>query len=193
MDFSKFKNRLLILLCCFVVIFPFWCIKGLCAEDVSFSTVNGIFIDPSRNYFQTTSTSGLGTGYFEIENGYIYTIKNTSSFNRNIAMSNSIPAVNVTYQFITTLEPNESYSFISTGVSYLYFDFSGTSGISIEREEVEGMNNAVNGLVNNVGINNLWNIFDTSINYIVIVILFAFGFFIIVALIKKLRKGKGGI
>lgn len=56
-----------------------------------------------------------------------------------------------------------------------------------------GMESSIDGLINNVGIDNIWNIFDISINYIVVVVLVVFGLYIIFRVIRKISRGKEGL
>ena len=188
MDFSKLKNKLLILLCCFVVVFPFWCIKGLCAEDVEPEVINDIsFNSATSNYF--VSNPGNTLYCFHIEPGFRYTFTNNTTNSRGLVLSSEKPAVDVTFTQLTVITVGNSYTYIGEG----YVFMTSYGDLDVTRESIASMDNTVAQLVDNVGISNLWGVFNSGINYIVVVVLFAFGFFIIVALIKKLRKGKGGI
>lgn len=192
MDFSKLKNKLLILLCFFVVIFPFCCVAGLCAdtESVTGQKINGVTINSNNNYF--TENTNTFVMCFEIQKGYKYTFTNNAGVSRDIVFSHDLPAVNVTYDFIKSLPNGESYSFIVNDDTYFYI--SGTSGSYIvTREKLSSMTGAVSDLVSNVGVDNIWNIFDISINYIVVVVLFVFGCYIIFRIIKKVSRGKEGL
>lgn len=194
MVYSKIKKILLILLCCFVVVFPFCCVAGLCAEDeetVERNTVTGLNMSLDRNYFTTGSQT---IAYYSIEPGYIYHIYNNSeTFNLLVSFSSDVPANNVVYYDVFNLLKGTSYSFISTDNDYLYIDIQNNSAVTVTREKMTSMNGAINDLVENVGVNSIWNIFDISINYIVIVVLVAFGIFIITRIVKKISKGKEGL
>lgn len=192
MAYSKTKKILFILLCLFVILFPFWCVRGLCAEteNVEYDIVNNLSIYYTRNYFNTSTVSN--TGYFELEKGYIYYITKTTG-SCSLATSNDIPDVNVLYDYIGELNSPDTFSYISDNSNvYLYFCFSNDANVIVTREKIQGQVSAVQDLVDNVGINSIWSIFDISINYIVIVVVFALGCFIIFKLIKKVSKGKEG-
>lgn len=192
MDFSKLKNKLLILLCVFIVLFPFWCIRGLCAdaEEVTFSTVSNLIILNNTNAFTTNTSNSVG--YFQLEKGYKYTITNNSSNFRALAISSDIPVLNGTYTYLYTLPSEDSYNYVATNNDYLYFDFSNSTNVVITREKLDSMNSAVGDLVSNVGTNQIWQVFESAIPYISAVAIFVFGFVIITYLYLKLSNGKGG-
>ena len=55
------------------------------------------------------------------------------------------------------------------------------------------MSNAVSNLATTVSSDALWGVFGNSISYISVVILFAFGFYLIRRMLKGLSKGKAKI
>lgn len=192
MVFSKLKKITFILFILFILLFPFWCVKGFCTESdiVNIERVDGVRINPNGNYF----ISGQSTGYFELDNGYIYHINYTGTGVLVLATSSDVPQINGTYNYLTSLQGPFVYDYISVGQSYLYFDFTqATTSITVTREPVVGMDNAVSGLVDKVGINQIWNVFEDAIPYISVVALFVFGFVIITFVYLKISKGKGGI
>lgn len=165
---------------------------GFCSEveQVEFDSVPKIRIYSNYNYFvQDLTTNGIGVGYFPIESGYIYYIKNNHNFARQLAVSSNIPALNVTYNYIGELEPGETYSYIGSS-GYLYFDFSSYQNISVSREKMSSQGVAVSELVDNVGINQIWGVFESGISFVGVVVLVAFGLFLVVLAIKKVSKGK---
>lgn len=193
MAYSKIKKILFILLCMFVLLFPFWCVRGLCAEveSVDVTTAN-LSINSSRNYFISSETGTVG--YFNIEKGYIYHITNNSATSeRLVVLSQNSPAVNVEYTILTSIPIGSSFDYIANQDTTMYISYGASSQSTITREKVASMDGVVGDLVENVGIQSLWNTFNDSVPFISIVVLFAFGLFIIIALIRKLRKGKGGI
>lgn len=193
MAYSKTKRILLILLCVFVLFFPFWCVAGLCAEteEVELSNVQQLRLTANSNYFVTYS--GASVTYFQAEPGYKYTITTSSSSDRLVVASSELPANNVLYDIIANILVSESntYSFISTNNNYI--SLNGTNSLfTVTRENIGGMNDAVNTLASVVSPSAFWNIFDISINYIVIAVVVAFGIFIFTLVIKKITKGKEG-
>lgn len=193
MAYSKIKKILFVLLCCFIILFPFWCVRGLCAEfeTVEIEGVNGLRITMDSNYF--TSVTGSAIATFNAEPGYKYTITTNATTTRIIVTSSEYPELNGIYNIIGTINPSESTSFSFIVNSNTQISLNGNkSGYTVQREKLEGMNSTISDLVDNVGFNSIWNIFDISINYIVIVVVFALGCFIIFKLIKKVSKGKEG-
>lgn len=81
-----------------------------------------------------------------------------------------------------------SYSFISNDYNYLFFN--NVDWGYLTREKIANMDGAIGDLVSNVGPQQLWSVFESGIDFIGIVVLVAFGLFLIVLLIKKLSKGK---
>lgn len=195
MAYSKIKKISFILLCCFVLIFPFWCVKGLCAEieNVDFNIVDGISITSNSNAFISNSNGHIG--YFQTEKGYIYYIKNNLTNNGlNLATSDDIPSLNVPYNYIMLLSAGDTYTYVGDGL--LYFDFgtnTNGSAITVTREKINNQEGTINELVSNVGPNAIWGIFEIAIDYIWVVVLVAFGIFLISVIIRKLSKGKGGM
>lgn len=60
-------------------------------------------------------------------------------------------------------------------------------------EVTNGMGTVVNTLSTTVSADALWGVFGTAIPYIAVITLFAFGFYIIRRLIKKIARGKAGV
>lgn len=195
MAYSRIKKILFVLLCLFVVLFPFWCVRGLCAENVTFDVVSNLTISGSNNYFSTNSSDSAQVLYFECDRNFKYTITNNSiSTTLKIGYCDAIPANNVVVERIVNLEAGDSVSIIPTG-GHIYIAStvgSNTGVVTVVKEELEGMNSAINDLVSDVGIQSLWNTFNSANPFILVVVLFSFGLFIIIALVRKLKKGKGG-
>lgn len=201
MDFSKLKNKLLILLCVFVVLFPF------CLVSFSFADTEDPIIDIKNDTTMSQdgtlkNVTGFTTYFLTIEDGYYYDILLTSSGTTpsdngiRIGYTNSQDYGADVYNYAIV---NGSYHVIinSNDFDYFYFDFGNLAyGVStsytINKYKLSNMNNAVDNLVENVGPNAIWSIFDISINYIFIVVLAAFGIFIIGLVIRKITKGKEG-
>ena len=159
-------------------------------EDVDYTTVTGMAFDQNTNHF-VTGVSNRNTGYFQLESGYVYYISLANGYSGIfLATSESLPASNVPLNYIGTLSAGQTYSYLANNQTYLYFSFSNSSGVSVTREKVEGQQSAINDLVENVGVDQLWSTFESGIDFIGVVVLVAFGIFLIVLLIKKISKGK---
>lgn len=161
-------------------------------EDVNVNVLNGLNISSSRNYFDASSYS---LGYFQLEPGYIYHIVfNTggpATGDRHLAISENAPALNGTYNYLGTLSLGNTYDYIANDNEYLYFSyFQQNDAVSVTREKIQGYNGAVEDLVNNVGVNQIWGVFENGISFVGVVVLVAFGLFLVVLAIRKISKGK---
>lgn len=158
-------------------------------EDVTINTVPNITISSNSNVF--TSSDVYSTGYIPLEKGYIYYINYVSTGSpRQLAVSNSVPALNETYSYLGVLNAGNTFTYRADNNSYLYFSFSGASGIEVTRESIGGQSSAIKDLVDNVGTNQIWNVFENGISFVGVVVLVAFGLFLVVLAIKKISKGK---
>lgn len=159
-------------------------------ENVDTTIVNGIYIAPNSNIFTTDSNRYLL--YCETEPGYIYYIKNVStSTSIRIAYSDSVPIVNGTYTSLGLLSAGETYTY--SGNTYLYLCSNSNvdgANVQITRERINGYNGVVSDLVDNVGVNQIWGVFENGVSFVGVVILVAFGLFLVVLAIRKVSKGK---
>ena len=193
----KIKNKLLIILCIFVVIMPFWLVKGLCAEieELTPTTASNLKISPSSNIFESVSTGSVS--YIEMEVGYIYYItfdSDSVTSDRQIAISSDVPALNGVYTYLGSISNGNTFTYRPTQNSYFLCSYpTNVNAVTFTREKITSMDGAINDLVENVGANNLWSIFENAVQYIWVVVVAGFGFFIIRIIIKKLSKGKGGM
>lgn len=165
-------------------------------ETVEVSTADGIWADESHNYFYSSGSSEFGVSYFPLEVGYIYriTVVQDMSNARSVVGTSEIPSLNVEYNYLSggLQHVGDSYSIIGTN-SYGFIAYSpsaSSSHILVERQKVASMNSAVGDLVSGVGPQQLWSVFESGIDFVGVVVLVAFGLFLIVLLIKKLSKGK---
>lgn len=179
---------------CIATLFSFFscvCCYAIESESVQPIIANGIAIQ-NANYF--VAVDNRYTAYFEYEKGYIYHITNVGNSNINIVISNQLPAVNVPFNVIERgFPPNSTYSYIGNGGEYVYICMNSDStggNISITREKIPGQESAVDDLVNNVGVNQMWSVFEDGISFVGVVVLVAFGLFLVVLAIKKVSKGK---
>lgn len=199
MDFSNLKNKLLICLCCFVLILPFYLVT-FCYADDDISPI------PSKYFAKFTGVleeqPNVLAYYFPVEFGHTYTIdfdiSNPNEYLR-VLYTSDLPSEGTEFFEYKALPTGiHSYTFNSFVDGYMYFYFytynydSNVLTINSIKDVTSVQSNVVVSLVHNVGISQIWDIFDISINYIVVVVLVAFGLFIIFKLIKKVSKGKQG-
>ena len=161
-------------------------------ESVNLDTIQNVVAVANSNAF--VSTSGNSSLYFLAEKGYRYNINVVNSFqnSRLVVTSSAMPSVNVEYNILYYLQnEGDNYVFNSYSDQYITISSNVPSGyIVVTRERIENMNGAIGDLVSNVGPQQLWGVFESGIDFIGVVVLVAFGLFLIVLLIKKLSKGK---
>lgn len=191
MDFSKLKNKLLILLCCFVIVFPFWCVRGFCAYIINPYSIN----DWSLSGQTVVERPGRKFIQYNVIAGETYTINFDPASNPQLILRNNSDdyfKVGDVTTTIFTLTNLDTFTFkVPNNVSVIgvITPYSTTSSLYMTNYD-NAMQYGVDKLPKDIDI---WNIFDISINYIVIAVLVAFGFFIITRVIKKISKGKEGL
>lgn len=201
MDFSKLKNKLLICLCIVVIILPFYLITFCYADDtIPGIVLNGVGSTGSVGDIVTLSLVDAAKGiYFPVRAGFSYNLNfnliNTQVY--RIFISDDVPALDT--EGLMLYRDNfttNTYTFTATQDGYLFFwnyNIDLTNDNTTFQLVGDVMNSSVSSLVDNVGISSIWNIFDISINYIVVVVLFAFGCYIIFRIIRKITRGKEGL
>lgn len=191
------KLALLIILAFLTIFGIMGCIEAYAdsEEVVNYNVSNDIVALPSQNYF--SSRSGASVGYVSAEVGYIYTITNNTNFDFYLFNSDNAPTVNGVYEVIGSIPARGSYSLRVVDDTYIYiatsaanYGFDYDYNLPMTRLKIGSMDGSVNDLVENVGVNQIWNIFDISVEYIVIAVAVAFGIFLIVLAIRKVTKGK---
>lgn len=178
MVFKK-KNLFFIGLIIFIVlVFCFYNNVFAAEEEVDISYAN-LSISNSRNYFSPSQNS---IGYFEIEEGYIYHIICTGGSGRSLAVSQSLPDANVTYQFLGSINNGETYDYIGDN-AYFYFSYYVDTYISVTREKISGFDNTTNSLVDSVSLDNLWSVVPPTL--IALGVLFAIGYIVVKKVLKR--------
>lgn len=131
--------------------------------------------------------------YYPVKQNEQFSVETTEEFNQNFAsvlFSTNLDSGTVTTNYgdllngkVELVIPEDGYLIVSTSAyaTSNMFKFSNLS---------ESLDGAVNGLVNNVGFNQIWGVFDNGINFIGVVVLVGFGLFLVALLIKKVSKGK---
>lgn len=115
-----------------------------------------------------TFVAGTGSlGYFEIEPGYKYIVKNNSTSRKRLAFSNDMPAVGVDFFEFSNLEVGNTFEFNSNVYNYMFFDFYGyASTVSISRVPLEGYEGAVDNIISYLNIETLLFSFSNLAPYI---------------------------
>lgn len=142
-----------------------------------------------RGDFISTGPNANGY-YFPVVSGHTYNISVSSNQSR-ICYTKEKPALNVeVFDFDNignfkefTIQPGED------GYLFLFIYNYGEFSINVVDMSV-GFNGVVSGLVVDVGISFLWDIFNKSIPYILVVVLISFGIYLVSHAIKEISKGR---
>lgn len=197
---SEKKRFVFIVSIIFFVIIISFSLNIFAAEEVE---ITGNLLEGFN--IQGTSQGVLVEGsskllYFSIEPGKTYKIifdsDSSLGTNRFIFQSSEVPEIGVDYTLLANINSGTSYTFTAASDYVCIFSVSGNVNILnlIKVYEMpSGMSNSIDTLVDNVGVDSIWGIFEIAIDYIWVVVLVAFGIFIITRLIKKLSRGKEGM
>lgn len=162
------------------------------SEEVYFSSVEGVFISGTDHTLKTSSTATLY--YIELDENYIYHISITASAGYRLGFSNSIDLGTQVYNYQASGSGKDIEMTVDAStMNYLFFDISSDvpfTTYTITKTLKTGFSTSVDSLVQNVGVNQLWGVFENGIDFVGVVVLCAFGFFLVFLLIKKLTKGK---
>lgn len=161
-------------------------------ENLEYITISNLTIDVDSNTFKAQNGSILG--YYPLEKGFTYTITIPENWSqdRRVALSSEVPSPGTSLKFLSYIKPGESYSYSCYDDSeFMYIDFSSANqGLILTRTPITGLKSAVESLVDNVGVNNIWNTFEISLPYVGVVVLVGFGFYLIFHNIKEISNGK---
>lgn len=158
-------------------------------EEIPFTVLPGVGMNVNYDFFVTSNYS---IGYIQVEPGYSYIVSNNSSTsNKVIGFSSSVPEVNSSVNVIGRLLAGDNYSFTGSDYGFLYFDlYSYSDSVSITRTKLFGMEEFIDNLTFYNGLENLWNVFISIIPYIFVVLLVCIGLLFIRRLAIYLSKGK---
>lgn len=200
MDLFRLKNKFLIVLCLFVLFLPFYLITFVYADSeiTPIDYLDGKYV--SSGGYINTSEQGGGILIYHFYPNCAYTLTNTST-DKNLYYS-------TTDTYVTSGIVGNRYSLskgttvdidISDSDTYLFIYITSLSDGENMLDYIKVVNTssnmgaAIGGLVSEAGPRNLWNIFENCVSYIAVIVLVAFGLFIIIRIVKKLSKAKGGM
>lgn len=159
-------------------------ISGVEISNVSpsFSSDNPVFVN----------RPGANAVYFNVIPGHKYAYY--FDYQTSFCYSYDEPSIGVNYYDI--IYPNSSpYEFVAEA-DYLFL-FVGSSSNPVNLETVRlvditpsGFASVIGNLSLNVGLSQLWNVFETSIPWILVVVLFVFGWWFFSHWVKELGKGR---
>lgn len=176
--------------------FAIFCIGDCFAvESVTIqpTVVEGLYIS---NGTVVESSTGY-CAYFQLKESYYYNITNNTQGTRTYLYFSDIPVVGSTFNYYLTVQAGQTVTIIAEQGFLVLSDFSSNSSVGyftdVQEETRESMEKSVDSLVNNVGQEQIWSIFDTGVPIALLVVIVAFGIFIIGFASRKIQKGKMGI
>lgn len=186
-----FYDKLISAIICVIV--TFICLfNTFCFADTE---ISGIRLDGFGGYQTIHPVSGIYGIYFYISDPGKYIINSDVQSTVGSYRTDETPAngVTTTSQPSLTLTPSsQNKTFIVNEPGYYLFYSSDNeysiSSISITRDS--SFTYVISSLSDQVGISNIWNTFEYSIPYVSVVLLAAFGFYLIFHNIKELSKGR---
>lgn len=130
--------------------------------------------------------------YISTESGYLYTIIMNSTVPQKVYVTINSPSLGSDITSVVTLQPGESYSFIGSSNYYLVVHGGQTYVISATRTPINGINGAVDDLVDNLTLDKLWGGFKNAVPLIAIGSLFTLGFIVFKVATRNTSKHKSG-
>lgn len=198
------------------IIFTIFCVSDCFAvSSVESSGVSSdLFFDTSSGQFQ--SDDDFSVVYFDLVEGHNYTLTYDTSYwpTQDVQgaskfygiLSTQEPSAGVSGDLIMTanltsygsgsftfVAPDNGYLVFSVSAIYNFYQYFDSNCLTLVDNSSDVMQNSVDSLVNNVGQEQIWSIFDTGIPIALLVVLVAFGIFIIGFASRKIQKGKMGI
>lgn len=180
-----------------LIVVTFLCVfNTFCFADSEF------FLEPTLvpdvSFYQTIhSAEGIeSVVFFPLDHNTDYSFKTTfiqPQWEGGLYLSYSLDDGTRT---LSLLDRIESFDFNSKDYNYFAVSSKHINDIDLSVFSLSyvvpssGISTAVDSLVQNVGITNIWDTFELSLPYVLIVVVVGFGFYMILSLVRKLQKGK---
>lgn len=160
------------------------------SSPVSVNIVKNLnFSGDSFNYSDTEST-----GYFKLVVGHKYRLNITSGSLRKFYYSEVTPSEGVSGELAFSVRINEPIEFVASSPNLFVSSVTGSLNPSFNFIQVEdltvGYDAVITDLFYNVGMLQLWSVFETSIPWVLVVVLFIFGWWFFTHWVKELGKGR---
>lgn len=178
-----------------VIVTVFCCFNVFCfAESYSYIDVQPVYVENLRPLNSVLSFSEPTYGYsFQLQAGSTYRVTADRSEIYYCFLS-EFPVEGLSASSLKFNEPG-SFEFVADSDSSLYFYNYSSSPQAINYLKVQkvvpsGISTAVESLVDNVGVNSIWNTFEIALPYVGVVVIAGFGFYLIFHNIKEISNGK---
>lgn len=176
----------------FVILTFIFVFNTFCFADIE---ISGTRLDGFGGYQTIHPVSGIYGIYFYIPEPGKYIVvsdvqSTVGSYRTDEIPSNGVATIPQPSLTLTSSSQNKTFIVNEPGY-YLFYSSDNEysiSSISITRDS--SFNYVISSLSEQVGISNIWNIFEYSIPYVSVVLLAGFGFYLIFHNIKELSKGR---
>lgn len=152
-----------------------------------------VYKDLIFDYTGLVKTSNNANIYkYKLKNGNNYILLNGSYF-YNYVLTNT-DDISLDYVFtdkVSTVESSGSqiYIYNSDNFDYLYITFYEDNFVDVYTN-ANGMTDAISSMIDFVSVDAFWSVFNKAIPYILIVVLVAFGIYLITHAIREISKGR---
>lgn len=169
------------------------------AVSVGLEWHKGFYYDYIENAIQySSSLTNAFLPTFYISGDLSVTVTNTSD---NIVYAGALSRTfehGSKIKYLGNISPGSSQTFNFSSSDYKYFVVYTSTGFFTDSQKSDlvvditslGMSSAITLLINNITFDNLWSVFNNAIPYILIVVLVAFGFYLIAHAIREVSKGR---
>ena len=159
-------------------------------ENVSVSFVQDLRMNFTTKKFETRQ--GDVVAYFQVEKGYKYFVKFSSTVQRNFVLSSDYPSNGVSFEVYQTVSAGNDIvlEYVANDNAFLFMTYNGQSRFEVVRQPLLGFQGAIDKLTQDVGLTNIWFSFDKSLPFVLVVVLLSFGFWFFSHWVKELSKGR---
>lgn len=154
------------------------------------------YVDVYKNlvfdYNGLVKTSNANIYKYKLKNGNNYILLNGSYF-YNYVLSNT-DDISLDYVFkdkVSTVNSSDSqiYIYNSDNFDYLYITFYPDNFVHVYTN-ANGMTDAISSMIDFVSFDDFWSVFKFAIPYILVVVYFVFGIYLITHAIREISKGR---
>lgn len=129
--------------------------------------------------------------YYPLSFGHKYSLVNNSGHVISLGFTENIPELGDTAVRYGYLSASGTKKFLADD-EYLVFSISSSNDLDniFLYDETPGFSGVIGNLSLSVGISQIWSVFETSIPWVLVVVLFVFGWWFFAHWVKELGKGR---
>lgn len=157
------------------------------------------FTGENFNIIKIVDSPGNKLAYIRLSKGVTYNFRTVpgSSFSYVFAVAES-PSINAGSQlkYVRDLNTstNNNFDYTVTSDNEYMVIYASTPNVNYDYVDISvvstSMASSLNLLINNVGFSQLWSVFEFSLPWVLVVVLFVFGWWFFAHWIKELGKGR---